>query len=148
MSGRTLNVLVIEDNPTDAELIQLALGDADGATFHIEEAGRLADGFQIIEQKRIDVILLDLNLPDSSGLATLRTVLQAAPQIPVVVLTGVDDDKVSEEACQMGAHDYIAKNLLNSFSLPHSLRYAILRHELKSLEDDTKELRALKKKDG
>ena len=95
MDDRVYNLLLIEDNPGDAKLIQHFLHEAAHNTrFAVKTVDRLAAGLDIIADQPVDVVLLDLHLPDSMGIETAERLLQAVPELPVVVLTSVDDDNL------------------------------------------------------
>lgn len=142
MNKGPITVLLIEDNPGDAGLIRVALADARGGNFALVWAERLATGIERIDNGGIDIVLLDLSLPDSAGLETLRKLQAAAPDIPVVVLTGLDDETTALNAVQAGAQDYLLKGDLESNLLGRAIRYAIERQRMQlamqslSLVDD------------
>ena len=120
-------VLLIEDNPGDALLVKEHLKDAPGEAFQVEWVDRLSKAFEHLTKKRIDVVLLDLSLPDSHGLETLSRVMEAHPDIPIVVLTSLDDDHAALNAVQQGSQDYLVKGNLHAHELARTLRYAIER---------------------
>ena len=98
MSDNPIKVLLIEDNRGDARLIQEILSEATWRLFELEFAERLSEGLEALSSTTFDVVLLDLSLPDSSGLDTLAGIQADSPQTPVVVLTGLDDDEIAIEA--------------------------------------------------
>ena len=122
-----LKVLLIEDNAGDARLIQGMLLEADGSMFELESVDRLSTGLERIATGDIDVVLLDLGLPDSSGLETLFKVHAQASEVAIVVLTGLDDAELAINAVHEGAQDYLPKSQLDSELLVRSTRYAIER---------------------
>jgi signal transduction histidine kinase len=122
-------VLVVEDNPDDAFALQLSLGKARSAQFTIIEAETLAEAIESLSTAGIDVILLDLSLPDCQGPQTVERTAQAAPSIPIVVLTGLDDERVGVDAVQAGAQDYLVKGSFDTASLERVIRYSIERHK-------------------
>src|SRR5262249_16021804 len=122
-----IRILMIEDNPGDARLIREMLIDVPGVAFTLKIANRLAKGLELLEQDPVDVLLLDLSLPDSQGLDTLRRGHAAASTIPIVVLTGFDDETVGTMAVQEGAQDYLVKGQVDKNLLIRALRYAIER---------------------
>lgn len=143
----TNRILLVEDNPSDARLIeeyvkeQTQTGDSGGFTVH--HADRLADAVSARDES-VDAILLDLDLPDSSGFDTLETMLDAAGGVPVVVLTGLDDETVGVEAVERGAQDFLTKGDLSPRMLLQTLRYAIERaRQQEQLEQRNKELALL-----
>ena len=99
--------------------------------FNISIVKRLADGIHLLDQNRFDVILLDLSLPDSRGIDSLRSVMKVASEAVIIVLTGADEEELSLEALQVGAQDYLNKDRLNEEILGRSIRYAIERFNLK-----------------
>lgn len=123
-------VLLIEDEPGDVALIQLHLQEKDADAFSLSVAATLAEAMTWLEQsdELPDVILLDLNLPDSAGLVTLLNLKEKSRDIPIVVLTGVDDTRLIREALKSGAQDYLVKGT-DGQALRKALRYAIVRHE-------------------
>jgi diguanylate cyclase (GGDEF)-like protein/PAS domain S-box-containing protein len=129
MDLKTIRVLLVEDDPDDVFLVRKALREIAGAPFQIEALGRLEPALQRVSQANLDVILLDLTLPDVRGLDGLRRLNQAAPDLPVVVLTGLDDLQWALQALQGGAQDYLVKSKINSDLLDRSLRYAMERQQ-------------------
>ncbi|CAA9304838.1 MAG: hypothetical protein AVDCRST_MAG77-6277 [uncultured Chloroflexi bacterium] len=129
-----VRVLLIEDNPGDVRLTRLALEEAAGAPgepagtlFDIAVAGRLSDGLGHLAEHDVDAVLLDLTLPDSGGLDTFLRLRAAAPDVPVVVMTGMADDAVAAQAVSQGAQDYLVKGEAEAPLLVRSLRYAVAR---------------------
>ncbi len=120
-------VLLIEDSHSDAELIARLLTDSAAEQIKCVLAGELSAGLAIIEQSTIDLVVLDLGLPDSTGLATLTRVVESAPRIPVVVLTGTGDLDVAYEALHQGAQDYLVKGQVSKDLLLRSIRHALTR---------------------
>ncbi|MBF0324620.1 MAG: response regulator [Alphaproteobacteria bacterium] len=122
-----IRVLLIEDDPADARLVERMLRLAPGEPFVVETTDRLAGALGRIAQGGIVVVLADLSLPDSAGLGTLTALTQAAPDLPVVVLTGNDDDSQAIEALKYGAQDYLVKGTSDGAILTRVVRYAIER---------------------
>ncbi len=123
----TFRVLVVEDHPPDRELIEVLLADAPSAVFKSEHAEFLADAVQRTAQGGFDVVLLDLSLPDSDGIDACIAVHEQSTAVPIVVLTGLDDEDLAVEAVKRGAQDYLVKGRIDSQLLCRSLRYAIER---------------------
>ena len=119
-----VRTLLIEDNPGDAELIAIALERA--GNYRLETCARLSDALESIERNGLDLILVDLGLPDSEGLDTFLKVNERAPHLPIVVLTGSEDDSLALQAVREGAQDYLVKGVSSSLLL-RSLRYALER---------------------
>lgn len=130
MYGKHTKVLLIEDNPGDMRLVKEALTEAAGTPFELEHVNRLAAGVERLTEGGIDVVLLDLSLPDSQGLDTLCKVRARAPEVPIVVMTSLDDETIAIKAVQSGAQDYLVKGQADSNLLTRSMRYAIERHRL------------------
>jgi PAS domain S-box-containing protein len=124
MSDQPLRVLLIEDTPADAQLIQHILRSP---TFEVTPVERLSDALAGLRSTPIDVILLDLNLPDSHGADTLDAVLEHARHTPIVVLTGNDDKQAALDAVALGAQDYLIKGTANGEAIVRSIRYAFER---------------------
>ncbi len=135
MSDNPINVLLIEDNKGDARLIQEILSEATWRLFEIEVAERLSKGLEALSSATFDVVLLDLSLPDSSGLDTLAGIQTDSPQTPVVVLTGHDDDILAIEAVRRGAQDFLVKGHINADLLSRSIRYSIERKNAEKERD-------------
>ena len=124
---KTINVLLVEDNPGDARLLQMALADVDSAQFQFTHVRRLGDIADCLRDALYDVILLDLGLPDSTGLVTLLVARYLAPTVAIVVLTGLDDESLAIQAVQNGAQDYLVKGQWDARLLVRSILYAIQR---------------------
>jgi two-component system cell cycle sensor histidine kinase/response regulator CckA len=138
--SNTIRILLFEDNAADADLIAEYL-DLSKLNFTITSAKRLADGVEHMSGHRFDVVLLDLSLPDSRGIDTLRSVMAIASDEVIIVLTGADDEQLSLEALQVGAQDYLFKDRLSGEVLRRSIRYAMERSNLlRSLEAHNAEI--------
>jgi two-component system cell cycle response regulator len=125
-----MKILLIEDSSADAKLIQEMLKDSSLPAPDLVHASRLSDGLQRISGERFDALLIDLGLPDSKGIDTLKKVLGQAPETPIIVLTGLADEVTGVQAVQAGAQDYLVKNSVNGDLLIRSIRYAIERKRL------------------
>ncbi|MDH7485259.1 MAG: response regulator [Anaerolineae bacterium] len=123
-----IRVLLVEDNPGDARLIREMLSEVREVTFDVQRADRLSASLERLAEGGIDVVLLDLSLPDSQGLETFARVYAQAPEVPVVLLTGLDDADLAVRAVREGAQDYLVKGQLDSGLLARAIRYAIERH--------------------
>ncbi len=128
----TFRVLVVEDHPPDRELIGVLLADAPSASFQVEHADLLADALRRVSHDDIDVVLLDLSLPDSDRIDACVAVHEQTPAVPIVVLTGLDDEDLAVEAVKRGAQDYLVKDRIDSQLLCRSLRYAIERQRVET----------------
>lgn len=128
-AGERLTILAIEDNPADSKLLEKMLAKR---PFHLECADRLSTALPRLANGGIDIILLDLSLPDAQGLDCFYQVHCGAPHIPIVVLTGLEDESVGSQAMQAGAQDYLVKGQVSAVLLTRSIRYAIERHQTES----------------
>jgi signal transduction histidine kinase len=134
MNNGHTNVLLIEDNPGDADLVRLRLVEGDTAV-NVSCVNRLSDGLASMTKQSPSVVLLDLNLPDSHGAETFRKVLEHAPGVPIVILSGQDDEALAMKALHQGVQDYLVKGDISSNHLERVMRYAIERQALiRSLE--------------
>lgn len=126
-----IRVLVVEDNPGDAALIRYSLAEPGPGKFSIAHAPTLADAVGQMQAGLFDVVLLDLSLPDSYGLETVKKILDAAPhKAAVVVLSGLDDEELALEAVKQGAQDYLVKGRSDGDVLRRAIRYAIERQRI------------------
>lgn len=139
MEKREIRVLLIEDNPGDARLIQEMLAEAREVRFSMSHSDRLSAGLDRLDEAPYDVVLLDLGLPDSRGLDALPTLRSRMPKLPVVVLTGIEDEELALHAVQQGAQDYLQKGQLDSNLLARSLRYAIERKRTTDALEESEE---------
>ena len=138
MNDTSINVLLIEDDSGDAYLLQALLSSAEPVNFHLVCADRLATGLDHLSRNDFDIILLDLSLPDSRGLCTIDKVRLHMPNVPIVVLTGLDDEDTAMQAVQAGAQDYLSKDHLDHNMLTRSIRYAVERHRLQLALDQAR----------
>jgi PAS domain S-box-containing protein len=123
-----MKILLVEDNAGDARLIREMLKDAAAAEqFEVVHAERLQDGLARLSEGALDVALLDLGLPDSQGIETLIRMRETAPMLPIVVLTGLDDEETGRQAVGAGAQDYLIKGEVDGALLVRSLVYAVER---------------------
>ena len=122
-----LTVLVVEDNPADLDIVLEMLSETGPVRFKVESASRLSGALDRLEGGGIDVVLLDLGLPDSQGLDTLRAVANAAPHVPIVVFTGHDDEETGQAAAREGAQDYLVKGLIPERMFARVVRFAVER---------------------
>jgi len=127
MNNGPIKVLLVEDNPGDARLMQEMLSEAKKFSFRLEFVDRLAKGLERLGQGDVDVVLLDLGLPDSSGFGTFTRVQSEYPQVPIIPLTGMDDEMLAVRAVRAGAQDYLVKGEVSGGLLASAIRYAIER---------------------
>jgi len=134
MDHPTTQVLLIEDNPGDADLVRLRLLEGKSPV-NVNCVNLLSDGLASLTRETPSVVLLDLNLPDSRGADTFRRVLEHSPNVPVVVLSGQDDESLAIEAVHQGVQDYLIKGNISGGHLERAIRYAVERQALlRSLE--------------
>ncbi|WP_017319230.1 hybrid sensor histidine kinase/response regulator [Mastigocladopsis repens] len=126
----SVKILLIEDSLAEARLLQEFLKQAKSHEFSLLHVKRLGEALQELRRGTYDVILLDLTLPDSQGLASLAPLMSHAPSVPIVVLTNTNDDELALEAVRRGAQDYLVKRQVNSNLLIRSLSYAIERKQV------------------
>ncbi|HIK92602.1 MAG TPA: response regulator [Planctomycetes bacterium] len=124
-----VQILLIEDNPLFVELARRMLAEGKIGDFSLEAFDSLAAGTERLSQGGIDAVLLDLTLPDSSGLETFTRLHAAADSVPIVIFTSVDDEQLSLSALDRGAADYLVKSEVNAAWLAKSLIYAIQRNQ-------------------
>ena len=127
----TIHILHVEDNPADALYIEELLDDDRNFSYRVETVARLAGGLDYISRHRPDVILLDLSLPDSTGMQTFLAVKEEGPDIPVIIMSGLADEKLAVKAVSEGAQDYLVKGKVDTELLVRSIRHAIEREKLK-----------------
>ena len=139
MKNMAVDVLLVEDNAADALLLREMFRKEKLGSFALVHVVRLTEALEHLEKNKVDIVLLDLGLPDGHGLDTLRRTLAAAPVVPVIVLTGLEDEVLAAEAMQEGALDYLIKGQIENRALPRALRHAIERHRMQS---ETELLRA------
>ena len=128
MQKNCIHVLLIEDNRGDARLISLMLAAAENMVFQLTWHETLSSGLAYLRDNHVDVLLLDLGLPESSGLQTLALARSKVANMPtLVILSGLSDEAVALQAVQSGAQDYLIKGQVDSALLVRSIRYAMER---------------------
>jgi PAS domain S-box-containing protein len=125
-----LSILLIEDNYDDVELLEFQLDSLIKQGMKFSHSDSLASGILRLEAGDIKLVLLDLSLPDSAGVATVVSVRRSSPMIPIIVLTGTEDDQLAVQALAHGAQDYLIKGEINLPSLCRSINYAIARQSI------------------
>ncbi len=129
--NRHVRILLAEDNPGDARLVREMLRGC-GHVSDITVVDRVRDCIRLIDDGLVDLVLLDLSLPDSTGLQGFHRLRAHAPETPILILTSLADEEMAEQAVRAGAHDYLIKGQLEGNLLMHSIRYSVLRHEYRS----------------
>ena len=143
MSDKNIQVLLIEDSIDDADLLKVFLSRAQDPTFSLKHVQMLSEGLACLQKEHFDIVLLDLGLPDSQGMEALLTVRKHAERIPIIVLTGLDDEEVALKALHMDIQDYLIKGQINRSLLKRSIRYAIERNQaVEELQDSEARFRA------
>jgi PAS domain S-box-containing protein len=127
MLTQPIEVLLVEDNPADARLLTESLKEAGRLGFHVTHASRLKGAIEALSSTSVHVIVLDLSLPDSSGLQTVSRLQSAAPGVPIVVLTGLQDEALALQAVRQGVQDYLIKGQCESGLAARALSYAVER---------------------
>jgi HD-like signal output (HDOD) protein/CheY-like chemotaxis protein len=127
MSDKTIKVLLVEDNPIDARLVQEMLAEVKDGGFGLALAEQLSTGLERLAAGGIDIVLLDLSLPDSQGLDAFAKAYAKAPQVPIILLTNLDDEALELEAVHTGAQDCLVKGQVDSNLLVRAIRFAIER---------------------
>jgi PAS domain S-box-containing protein len=121
-------VLVVEDNPGDIFLLREMVDEESKSLFQVTaEVDRLGRAIELLSHGEIDVVLLDLSLPDSRGVETFTRAHAAAPDVPIIVLSEIDDEELALQTVQLGAHEYLVKGRVDVHLLHRALRYAIER---------------------
>lgn len=124
-------VLLIEDDSQDVDLIQGYLKKSQHFEITLENVDSLSVGLSRLGEGEFDLVLSDLSLPDEHGLDTFRQLYAQFPNIPIIILSGLDDEEVAVTALSLGAQDYLIKGLFNSRQLTRAIRYAFERHQLR-----------------
>jgi len=127
LNEENIRVLLIEDSPSDAQILQDALSQVFSPVFDITHVDSLNDGLQHLAWEDFDVVFLDLSLPDGSGVEILLQVQAVAPNRPILVMTGLDDEDIAVRAMQKGAQDYLVKGKVDQEVLVRAIRYSIER---------------------
>jgi signal transduction histidine kinase len=129
-------VLLIEDNPGDARLTREMFNERDTYDSELMHVACMSEAEKHLLEHPVDLILLDLGLPDAQGLEAVRRARKAAPTVPLVVLTGMDDESLATQALQEGAQDYLVKGQITTCGLMRALRYANERKRLERMKDE------------
>src|SRR5262245_34532023 len=125
MAPPPIRVLLVEDNPDDADVLRELLMEVGARAFQLVHVENLRDAFAHLDRGSVDVVLLDVSLPDCHGPETVSRAVAHAPGVPIIVLTGLDDERVGTDAVHAGAQDYLIKGQVDGRSLGRCMRYAI-----------------------
>jgi signal transduction histidine kinase len=135
MREHVLQVLLVEDNAGDARLLREMLSEEKPGSFRLTHLLRMREAEIHLAKGGVDIVLLDMGLSDEHGLDTVRRAHAAAPDVPMIVLTGLDDEALAAEALKEGAQDYLIKGQIENRALPRALRHAIERHRMQAETD-------------
>ena len=130
MKRNPLRVLLVEDSAGDARLLREMFRTEPPGSFVLTHVERMSDALGQLAKGCLDIVLLDMGLPDGHGLDTVRRAYEAAPGVPMIVLTGLDDEALAAAAMKEGAQDYLIKGQIENRALPRALRHAIERHRM------------------
>src|SRR6202165_274626 len=136
---KALQILLVEDNAGDARLFREMFTQERPGSFNLTHVLRMSEAEIHLAKGGVDVVLLDLGLPDEHGLDTVRRSLAGAPGAPVMVLTGLEDETRATEAMMEGAQDYLIKGQIETRALPRALRHAVERHQMQKETADEAE---------
>lgn len=135
MREEPLQVLLVEDNAGDVRLLREMFSKERPDSFELTHLLRMSDAETHLAKGGVDIVLLDMGLPDGHGLDTVRRAHAVAPGVPMIVLTGLDDEALAAEAMKAGAQDYLIKGQIENRALPRALRHAIERFRLQTETD-------------
>jgi len=145
MNEERIRVLLVEDDPGDTCLLQQLLSEAKRVKFDCVHAESLDAAVRKLGSEAFDLVLLDLGLPDTTGLTGLSKIREFTEKVPIVILTGLEDEDTAVSALKLGAQDYLPKRGLDGSLLVRSIRYALERHALLvQLQDALANIRVLK----
>ena len=128
MPSDAITILLVEDDADDAERIRQMLAQVHGGSILLLRADRLTSALEIIGQGGVNLIMLDLSLPDSRGLEAMARIQSRAPDVPILLLSSAPDEELSIKAMQAGAQDFLAKDRINGPALVRIIRFALERH--------------------
>ncbi len=140
MTADAISLLLVEDNPGDALLLKTVLAEARTPPFDVTGVEYLQDAIRSLQEGQFDVVVLDLSLPDCQGLDSFLLVQSASPTVPILVLTGTDDEQLALEAVRSGAQDYVTKEMLDARLLVRAIRYSIERKRFEETQRKSDEL--------
>ncbi len=133
LNRKTIPVLLVEDNDADAGLVEYSLLDSTSVHFPVTRCRSLTEAQSALRRNELfDIALLDLSLPDSAGAETVKRMRSAAPDMPIIILTGFDDPEFAEQMLNLGAQDYLVKGEADTATISRAIRYAITRMQLAS----------------
>src|ERR1700684_97239 len=130
MTEKTLQVLLVEDNAGDVRLLREMFSKERAESFELTHCLRMGEAEARLAKGGVDIVLLDMGLPDGHGLDTLRRARAAAPDVVMIVMTGLEDEALAAQAMKEGAQDYLIKGQIENRALPRALRHAIERQRM------------------
>ena len=131
MDNRSANVLIIEDQPSIADILMEYLKRDQNFKFEATWHSSLAEGLTHLKNNQVDIVMLDLGLPDSDGYKTFEKVRKQQPNVPIVIISGIHDEEMAVKAIENGAQDYLIKGELDLDSLCRTLRYSMVRFRVR-----------------
>ena len=143
---KTRVLLLVEDNPGDAELVIDLLAESRDENYQVVHVYRITDAIERLQSTAVDVVVLDLRLPDCSGVDSVKALHESAGKVPIVVLTGTDDEQLALSCIDAGAQDYLPKSEIRAQNLKRAIGYAITRireAQLRELQETLERYRAL-----
>jgi signal transduction histidine kinase len=146
VTEKALQILLVEDNAGDARLLREMFRMEGPDTFELTHVLRMSEAVIHLAKGSVDILLLDMGLPDAHGLDTVRLAHSVAPSVPLIVITGLADEALAAEAMKEGAQDYLIKGQIENRALPRALRHAIERHRMQT-ETDLNRINQLQFKD-
>ena len=126
-----MNILIVDDDVTDARLLQELFSEVEPPAPYVVHEEKLATACQRLQEERFDIVLLDFFLPGSQGIESLSVLREQAPEVPIIFLTGLQDDELSRKMMEFGAQGYVVKGQLGGKELLHTLREVIARYQAK-----------------
>jgi signal transduction histidine kinase len=135
MKSKALHVLLVEDNAGDARLLREMFSTEKAGNIQLTHLLRMSDAEALLAKGGVDIVLLDMGLPDAHGIETVRRACAVAPGVPMVVLTGLEDEALAAQAMKEGAQDYLIKGQIENRALPRALRHAMERHRMQAETD-------------
>ena len=124
-----MNILIVDDDSTDVYFLQECLAEADAGAFRLVHAENLSTALQQLQEVRFDIILLDFFLPGSQGLESLQRLRERTPGVPIVFMTGLNDENLGRQMIEGGAQEYIVKGQIEGVTLLRTLHDVIARHQ-------------------
>jgi signal transduction histidine kinase len=135
-SMKGLRILLVEDSRAEALFIERTLSQAGAQVYRVRRVQSVREAVECLQSAEFDVILLDLGLPDANGFSGLQTLQEQAPRAPIVILTGSSDPATEQEAVELGAQDYLLKDLASVSALSRAMRHAVQRKQIENLKSE------------